>query len=927
VERETGFAPGARVLARDEEWLVRGVTPVQPRGYLVRAIGVSEFVQDQPVSLLTDLEPVELLRPEDTRLVSDATPRFRRSRLYLEAVLRRTPLRRTEHGLALADRFLLDSMPYQQRPAELALSNPRPRILIADVVGLGKTLEIGLLLAELIRRGRGERILVATPQHVLEQFQHELWTRFSIPLVRLDSKGIERIQREIPAGRNPFTYFKRIIVSIDTLKNRTLYKHHLETTQWDAVVIDESHNLIGETTQRNKLARLLAQQTEALILASATPHNGDKRSFAELIHLLDPAAIVNPNDYDADDIAHLYIRRTKINQEVRDRTAERWADRGESTPVRCAATEPEERIFAELTGTWLTRPAWLTGAERSSKRQLFPYTLLKAFLSSHRALAETVGNRLDADSCTDPHEREALTRLRELTDAMSDDDSAKLTRLLDQLDDIGVAAGSSTRVVVFSERITTLQWLAKVVPARLELPDGAVRVMHGGLPDTEQQKIVNEFALASSLVRVLLTGDIASEGVNLHRQCHHLIHYDLPWSLIRIEQRNGRIDRYGQLHAPEFRALILTSAAPDTKDDTTVAEKLLARETEAHHSLGSADAVTGEYLADREERRLVQDLLAGRPVEHALQPPAEHDVLADLLAEVGNQSVAGEPAKATVPSLFASTEKFVDEALQEVYGSVEDELGLRREDRLLALDAPADLEQRLADLPGPYLSAQRENGQLRLKLTFDKAVAQQALNDARERGKTAWPDITYASEIHPLVDWLVDKVLVRLGRQEAPVLTAEVEEPIFLVQGVYCNRLGQPTVVQYMAVSGLPKQPTIRMMDEVLAEAGVRPDMPNPLHPVDVNLLTTLVPAAIQAARGHLDSCRRDADRTMAETLRTFRNRVNEWEQLSLKVAVSARTQPDQVKNTADEQRDLIDQLETVGDPLIRLLAVLEAVR
>ena len=100
--------------------------------------------------------------------------------------------------------------------------------------------------------------------------------------------------------------------------------------------------------------------------------------------------------------------------------------------------------------------------------------------------------------------------------------------------------------------------------------------MHGGLSDTQQQEIIERFALGDTPVRVLFTGDVASEGVNMHRQCHHLIHYDLPWSLIRIEQRNGRIDRYGQEHQPEFAALILTSQTEGAKDDTTVAEKLLA---------------------------------------------------------------------------------------------------------------------------------------------------------------------------------------------------------------------------------------------------------------------------------------------------------------------------------------------------------------
>jgi SNF2 family DNA or RNA helicase len=120
------------------------------------------------------------------------------------------------------------------------------------------------------------------------------------------------VQREIPAGRNPFAYFKRVIVSIDTLKNTDQYKHHLEQIRWDAVVIDESHNLINRGSLRNQLAQLLAPRTLALILASATLHNGNARSFAELIALLDPAAIRDPERYDADDIKHLFIRRRPL---------------------------------------------------------------------------------------------------------------------------------------------------------------------------------------------------------------------------------------------------------------------------------------------------------------------------------------------------------------------------------------------------------------------------------------------------------------------------------------------------------------------------------------------------------------------------------------------------------------------------------------
>ncbi len=939
AQAQAPYAPGARVLVRDEEWLVRNAVRTAHDGYLVKVVGASEFVRNEEATFFDGLDEVTLLRPEDTELVADPTPRFRRSRLYLEAVLRRTPLPRSERGLAFADAFLLRPMIYQQRPAALALAGFRPRILIADVVGLGKTLEIGLLLAELVRRGRGDRILVVTPQHVLEQFQHELWTRFSIPLVRLDSVGIERIQREIPAGRNPFTYFKRVIVSVDTLKNVGMYGHHLENIAWDAVVIDESHNLIGETSLRNRLARRLAARTDALVLASATPHNGDKKSFAELIGLLDPAAIADADNYTRADLEHLYLRRTKVDREVRNQIGDQWADREPSIPLRCAATPAEERVFAELAGVWLPPDGRQAGPVVGGKdRRLFPYTLLKAFLSSHRALLETIDNRLASATCTAPAERSALARLRELTAGITDADSAKLARLLAELKALGAGPASPVRVVVFSERVTTLEWLRQVVPAALgftpKQAGEATRLLHGGVSDTLQQKIVEEFSLAGNTVRLLFTGDVASEGVNLHRECHHLIHYDLPWSLIRIEQRNGRIDRFGQKHPPQFRALILTSALAGAKDDTTVAEKLLAREEEAHRALGSTEAVTGEYRAEREERRLVQDLLAGRTVEQALAPRAERDVLADLLATVGTSPVEAEPARVVLPSLFASTEVFVTEALREVFDDApEDALGLRREtEGFLALDAPDDLEQRMSDLPRSYLAAHRGDGErLRLKLTFDRALAQRKLEEARRSKTTVWPDIGYVSDIHPVVDWLIDKLLVRLGRQQAPVLSADVAAPVFLVQGVYCNQLGQPTVVEWMAVSGLPGQAHVGRMDEALRAAGVGPAMTNRAVPADLDRLQRLVPAAVDAARHHLEHRRSRWDAEVAEPVRAYRARLRTWEQDSLAGslpsgslrAVAARRLR-AVTATATEQRNLATLLETTGEPLLRVLAVLD---
>ncbi|MFJ9715687.1 SNF2-related protein [Streptomyces sp. NPDC101213] len=967
----TRFPPGAQILVRDEEWLVRNTTTTDHDGERIEAVGVSEFVRDEEAVFFSGIDTVELLDPEKTRLVPDTSSYFRRSRLFLEAVLRKTPLPQSERGLALADRFLLDPLVYQQRPAELALSmrNLRPRVLIADVVGLGKTLEIGLTLAELIRRGRGERILVVTPQSILEQFQHELWTRFSIPLVRLDSLGIQRIQREIPAGRNPFTHYKRVIISVDTLKNIGQYRHHLERIRWDAVVIDESHNLINPGSQRRALAEILAPRTDALLLASATPHNGDKRSFADLISLLDPAAIADRDHYDpAEDLGHLYIRRTKISPEVREEMGTEWPDRGPTVSLHCAATEAEERVFAELAEHWLPAPPTSTefgtaDQDRTSvaTEQLFAYQLLKTFLSSHVALGETVDKRLvtlgervrraeEKGLRPDPAiapEQAALARLRDIVAGMGDGtapgDSAKLDALVEQLKEIGVGPRSTTRAVVFSERVRTLTWLAETVPARLGFPvaaDGttrAVTVMHGGLSDDEQAKVLEAFGLADNPVRLLFTGDVASEGVNLHRQCHHLIHYDIPWSLIRIEQRNGRIDRYGQKHEPRFSALILTSAVPGAKDDRTVAEKLLRREEEAHKLDGTAEAVSGFYRAEVEERRLIEELVRGSTVEDFLDDASGTDdtALADLFGQVDAITEQELPARAELISLFeGDTAAFVSTALDEVYEErAGDLIGLSSGTdakggayfSLSPAKAP-DLLHRLKALPPSYLKEQRVAE--RMLVTFDRTLAQRKLTEARDSSSTMWPEVSFLTDIHPVVEWLTDKVLVEFGRQEAPVITTpHVDGPVFLVQGIHSNALGRPTVVRWMAVTGLGSDgtgtPEVRPMADALRDAKVGPRLARTGGPGDRDRLQALVPAAVAAARAHLDAGRDAWEEQISEPLAGYRAHVAQWRADSLLPGVTGRRER-VVEETADELARLLDQLHTTGRPMLRVLAVLD---
>ncbi len=669
------FAPGMVVVVRDEEWLVTQVEETGD-GLAISALGLSELVRGQDAVFYPALDSVEVIDPRQARVRADGSPHYRRSRLWLESMLRKTPVPLNEGSLTVSTGMLANSLGYQQRAVSQVLDpdSLRPRILLADAVGLGKTLEIGMILAELIRRGRGERILVVTPRHVLEQMQHELWTRFAIPFVRLDSQGVARVKQKLPASRNPFTYFRRVIISIDTLKQER-FIHDLRRHRWDAVVIDESHNVTNSETQNSRLANVLAPQTDALLLASATPHNGRASSFANLIRLLDPTAVSGDGELDLNRVRQLTIRRHRHSPEVAEEVGADWAERCEPDNRLVPASAAENALADELVDTWLY-PASGVSLYSGSGRRLFPWTLAKAFLSSPAALHETIVGRLSRlGETVDAHrEAAALRRLEELNEACRAS-SAKYDELLRYLRGIGVAAGSPTRAVVFSERVATLGWLAEHLARDLRLGGGQVEVLHGGLADDAQQEIVESFKQGCSPIRLLITGDVASEGVNLHRQCHHLIHFDIPWSLIRLEQRNGRIDRYGQRQRPEITTLLLDLDTPRFAGDVRVLTSLVRREHEAHLALGDAASLMGRYSVADEEEAIRQVLAGVREFDEVVADPASvGDDAEDWLQQFLETPPATEPLprQAGEQRLYAHPVDFLRDALREYYPNPEE---------------------------------------------------------------------------------------------------------------------------------------------------------------------------------------------------------------------------------------------------------------
>ena len=354
----------------------------------LHCVGISPLVKDKEVIFLTDLENIKVVNPAEIHLIPDTSSHFRRTQLYLESQWRQQIP--TDTDLHIGDKAAMDLMSYQLEPAQISLRRPRQRLLIADTVGLGKTLEAGILMSELIARGKGKRILVVTVKSMMTQFQKEMWNRFTIPLVRLDSKKIHDIRAKLPSNYNPFFYYDKTIVSIDTLKRDVEYRTHLENAYWDIIVIDEAQNVAergDRQAQRSRLAKLLADRSDTMIMLSATPHDGRAKSFASLMNMLDPTAIANPDDYTKEDIKGLCVRRFK--KDVKDQVSGSFLERRIELE-RCKASAKEEyayNIFAEM-------KLQMNLNKTKAQGQLFKTSLEKSLFSSPAACIKSIDARL-----------------------------------------------------------------------------------------------------------------------------------------------------------------------------------------------------------------------------------------------------------------------------------------------------------------------------------------------------------------------------------------------------------------------------------------------------------------------------------------------------------------------------------------------------
>lgn len=828
----TDYAPGMRAVIRDEEWLIKRIETNSLGHQVLHCVGVTPLVKDRDAIFLTDLEQIQIVDPASIQLIADSSPFFKRSLLYLESQWRQQLP--TDTNLHIGHKAAMDPMPYQLDPAKLSLQRPRQRILIADTVGLGKTLEAGILMSELIARGKGKRILVVTVKSMMTQFQKEMWNRFTIPLVRLDSNRIQKIRASLPSNYNPFFYYDKTIVSIDTLKRDVEYRTHLEKAYWDIIVIDEAQNVAergDHQAQRSRLAKLLANRSDTMIMLSATPHDGRAKSFASLMNMLDPTAIADPENYTPEDIKGLCIRRFK--NDVKDQVNGSFLER-QVTLEHCHASAQEEHAFDLLAEMQLEMDA----GKANNTGRLFKTNLEKSLFSSPAACCKSIEARLKKlykkYTVDDISDIRLLEELHTALGQVTPENFTRYQKLLELLrsDSYGWnLKDPGDRVVIFTERIETMNYLAEHLRTDLGLKSSAIQEISGGMSDAEQQRIVEDFGRTESPIRILVASDVASEGLNLHYLSHRLIHFDIPWSLMVFQQRNGRIDRYGQQKRPDIRYLLIESNNKQIKGDMRIIEILIQKEEQALKNIGDPALLLGKFNVEEEETVIAEAIESGSDADTFAQSldadAQEFNPFEALMAAASEtEETAIEQLSETVSDETLFTDKeYLEQAVQ--YLNQTDSNPVQELQTVSGLDIrlTPEMERRLRALIPEEAMPQGET----LRLSDDKAFCMEQMRTSMQKNmdEAAWPSSQYLWKLHPIFSWVNDKAGLLFKRAEAPVLglpgVLYPGEALYIVSGSVPNLKSTPLIDEWFGLLYRDGQFIQRLsMEEVVQKAGLR---------------------------------------------------------------------------------------------------------
>ena len=682
----TFLETGQTVRWRGVRWRVLG----EEEGGFLRLVGVSPAFKDLELTPLLELERDELLPDEQPLPPLDVEASDRSRWRALHRAYLTTMAGGREHLIGL-DWGAVAVEPYQLVPLLRVAKTMRPRLLIADDTGLGKTAEAGIILRWLAQRHQAGRVLILTraaPEP--ERWRREMWTKFGFRFDILRSGADFNERRRRNPAVNVFAQQRRLIVSMALTARQALHDELRQCPNpFDVVVVDEAAHLAvrgNRTKQLARLGRTLSAKSEggALLLLTATPHDGKTESFLSLLRLLEPFIEVEPGEVPVDVASRLVVRRLKT--EVTFAGGKKFLEPRIHVRSTLPLASKAERALDHPLDAYL---AWLAGEEerylqvgsrqKATGCQFLAGMLRKRFGSSVAALRATLRRRLglpaapedsDAlvpyvntdesdpeDEAIDPgaaaeapppqltaREVELAQALLNAAEAVPSGRDAKLDALSRLLS--GDIAGE--KVVVFTEYRDTL----RAVGRRLHAENVRFVTFHGATPDAERDEAVKQFMRDPS-VRVFLATDAASEGINLHHAAHHLVHLDVPWNPNRYAQRNGRIDRYGQGQTPHIWCLVAADASkkqgrPEARALEVVIEKLQKIATE----LGSVSAVLPGYSSGSVQH-LLQRAKADAPEEMdaLLDAPEARQVAEDFSRLASRNRLEIEEAERYVAGL------------------------------------------------------------------------------------------------------------------------------------------------------------------------------------------------------------------------------------------------------------------------------------
>ncbi|MFX0204591.1 MAG: helicase-related protein [Candidatus Hodarchaeota archaeon] len=602
--------PGQWVEARGARWKV--ITKRSNSGTtLLKLKGIDKAVEGEEIWIAHPLEEIKPIIQEPLKWndppVSDTEWLDLHRALCLRLSPSPTSITALERGAIILD----EKYRFQLVPLLLAAEQPFPRLLLADDVGLGKTIEAGLILQELAARGRAEKILIVVPSGLKEQWKdEEMAAKFGFYLENLgDSATLKRIRANIPATANPWSFFQRIITSIDFIKRPEILRE-IRDIIWDVVVVDEAHYLLeaGTTTHlRGNLGRHLASKSRALLLLSATPHNGDPQAYRRLLGLLDPMLALEGK------ISYQKLQRHVVRR-LKSKIGFITEPDIKSIPVNYSGQEKEfMQKLIEYT-EWLKSKNKNEYTACAFAAMVFLRRCLsspKAIFESLRRRQEKVGNIIATEGkqlagdyllgvpLNDIQKEKAegyliqspsiqdgegkyINDLIEILEKLSEGEDAKTKRLLKIIHEW--VDQEKEKVIIFTEYRDTQQYLKDILIEHGY--EERILLIHGGMSEDERKEVEKEFAKEGK--DVLIATDAASEGINLQWYSRRVIHIELPWNPNRLEQRNGRVHRIGQ----EKKVEIINLIAPGTIEDRVLL-KLYLKLQYIRRDLGPVPDVLG----------------------------------------------------------------------------------------------------------------------------------------------------------------------------------------------------------------------------------------------------------------------------------------------------------------------------------------------